>query len=206
MHSSSQNAHAIIHTDSTCRHPHRPHMPSSTQIAHAIIHTGPSSSQTAHAVTRKDRHPHRPHMPSPTQTAHAVIHADRTCRHPHRPHIYYPNRPHLPSSTQNTHAVIHTDVMSLLQKVNTHTDSPDWRVTMFGDRLPRLVSMSCASHARVKGNVEVWRNWNRQYLRKQNQGHHNIDRFEDRGVERRIKRRTFSFKRTRMDRRQSDQR
>ena len=206
MPSSSQTAHAIIHTDCTCRHPHRSHMPSSTQGHHPHKPHMPSPAKTVIHTDRTCRHPHRRHMPSSTQTAHAVIHTDRTsiiqtdrtCRHPHRTHM--------PPSTQTAHAVTHTDVMSLLQKVNTHTDSPDWRVTMFGSRLPRLVSMSCASHARVKGNVEVWRNWSRQYLRKQNQGHHNIDRFEDRGVERRIKRRTFSFERTRMDRRQSDQR
>ena len=182
--SSSQTAHAIILTGRTCHHPHRSHMPLSTQML--------SSKQ---------------HTPSSTQTAHAITHTDRTCHHPHRRHIYYPNRPHMPSLTQTTHAVTHTYVMSLLPKVNTHTDSPDWRVTMFGSRLPRLVSMSCASHARIKGNVEVWRNWSRQYLRKQNQGHLTpFIALRTEAWKEELSVGHFSFERTRMDRRQSDQR
>ena len=80
--------------------------------------------------------------------------------------------------------------------------SPDWNVSMVDTHLGKLW-MYCTEHAGVKGNVraarlagkstltsglllgrsEVLRSL-RHYPRVQSQGHHTIDRLEERGVER----------------------
>ena len=93
--------------------------------------------------------------------------------------------------------------MSLLQKVKSGNGSPDWNVSMVDIHFRKLMSMYCPGHAGVKGNdpadrlagkatltgglrlgrSEVLRSL-RYYLRAQSQGHHTIDRVEERGVER----------------------
>ena len=104
--------------------------------------------------------------------------------------------------SQTTHAIILTDSMSLLQKVKRGIGSPHWNVSMADIHL-RELWVHCPGHAGVKGNdradrlagkaalksglllgrSEVLRSL-RHYLRVQNQGHHTIDRLEERGVER----------------------
>ena len=81
--------------------------------------------------------------------------------------------------------------------------SPDWNVSIVDIHLRKLLWVYCPGHAGVKGNdradrlagkasltnglllgrSEVLRSL-RRYLRAQNQGHHTIDRLEERGVER----------------------
>ena len=93
--------------------------------------------------------------------------------------------------------------MSLLQKVKSGMGSPDWNVSMVDIHLRKLLWVYCPGHAGVKGNdradrlagkatltsglllgrSEVLRSL-RHYLRVQSQGHHTIDRLEERGVER----------------------
>ncbi len=105
--------------------------------------------------------------------------------------------------SQTTHAIILTDSMSLLQKVKSGMGSPDWNVSMVDIHLRKLLWVYCPGHAGVKGNdradrlagkatltsglllgrSEVLRSL-RHYLRAQSQGHHTIDRLEERGVER----------------------
>ena len=90
--------------------------------------------------------------------------------------------------------------------------SPDWNVSMVDIHLRKLLWVYCPGHAGVKGTdradrpagkatlpsglllgrSEVLRNL-RHYLRAQSQGHHTIDRLEERGVERGSARR-FSLK------------
>ena len=106
--------------------------------------------------------------------------------------------------SQASHAIILTDSMSLLQKGKSGTGSPDWPVSMFDIHLRRILWMYCPGHAGVKGNnradrlagkttttvglrlgrSEVLRSL-RHYLWAQSQGHHTIDRLEERGIERR---------------------
>ena len=81
--------------------------------------------------------------------------------------------------------------------------NPDWNVSTVDIHLRKLLGVYCPGHARVKGNdradtlvgkaihtsdmllgrSEVLRNL-RHYLRAQSQGHHTMDRLEERGVER----------------------
>ena len=81
--------------------------------------------------------------------------------------------------------------------------SPEWYVSIVDIHLRKLLWVYCPEHARVKGNdradrlagkatitsglllgrYEVLRSL-RHYLRVQSQGHHTIDRLEDRGVKR----------------------
>ena len=81
--------------------------------------------------------------------------------------------------------------------------NPDWNVSLVNNHLRKLLWVYCPGHAGVKGNdradrlagkatltsglllgrSEVLRSL-RRYLRAQNQGHHTIDRLEERGVER----------------------
>ena len=101
--------------------------------------------------------------------------------------------------------------------------SPDCSVLMVNIHLRILLWVYCPGHARVKGNdradrlagkatltsglllgrSEVLRSL-RHYLLAQSQGHHTIDRLEERGVERGSARRS-SFDRTREGHRQSDE-
>ena len=105
--------------------------------------------------------------------------------------------------SHTTHDIILTDSMSLLQKVKSGMGSPDRNVSMVDIHLRKLHWMYCPGHAGVKGNnradrlaskatltsglllerFEVLRSL-RHYLRAQSQGHHTIDRLEERGVER----------------------
>ena len=91
----------------------------------------------------------------------------------------------------------------MLQKVKRGIGSPDWNVLMVDIRLRKLLWVYCPGHAGVKendradrlavkatltsglllGRSEVVRRL-RHYLRAQSQGHHTIDRLEERGVER----------------------
>ena len=100
-------------------------------------------------------------------------------------------------------AILLTDSMRWLQKVKSGMGSPDWNVPMVDIHLRKLLWMYCPGHAGVKGNdradrlagkatltsglflgsFEVLRSL-RHYLRAQSQGHHTIDRLEERGVER----------------------
>ena len=93
--------------------------------------------------------------------------------------------------------------MNLLQKVKNGMGSPEWNVLMVDIHLRKLLWVYCPGHARVKGNdradtlvgkaihtsdmllgrSEVLRNL-RHYLQAGGQGHHAIDRLEQRGVER----------------------
>ena len=80
--------------------------------------------------------------------------------------------------------------------------SPDWNVTMVEIHLRKLLSVYCPGHAGVKENDRAVRLEGkatltsglllgrsmalrslRHYLRAQIQGHHSIDRLEERGVE-----------------------
>ena len=104
--------------------------------------------------------------------------------------------------SQTTHAIILTDSMSLLKKVKNGMGSPHWNLSMVYIHLRKLIR-NCPGHAGVNGNdqadrladkatltngmllgrSEVLRSL-RHYLRAQSQGHHTIDRLEERGVER----------------------
>ena len=99
--------------------------------------------------------------------------------------------------SQTTHAILLTDSMSLVQKMKSGMGSPDRKP------LQKVLWVYCPGHGRVKGNdqadrlagkanltsglllgrSEVLRSL-RHYLRAQSQGHHSIDRLEERGVER----------------------
>ena len=93
---------------------------------------------------------------------------------------------------------------ALLQKVKSGMEiSPGWNVSMVDIHLRKLPWVYCPGHAGVKGNdradrlagkaalksglllgsSEVLRSL-RHYLRAQSQGHHTIDRLEERGEER----------------------
>ena len=113
--------------------------------------------------------------------------------------------------------------MSLLQKVKSGLGSPDWNVSMVDIHLRKLLWVYCPGHAGVKGNdradrlagkatltsgllvgrTEVLRSL-RHYLRAQSQGHHTVDRLEERGVERGSARRSSLKGRERESHRQSD--
>ena len=102
---------------------------------------------------------------------------------------------------QSTHAIILTDSMSLLQT--------DWDVSMVDIHLRKLLWVYCPGQAGVKGNdradrlegkatittglrlggSEVLRSLS-HYLRAQSQGHHTVDRLEERGVDIGIARRS----------------
>ena len=105
--------------------------------------------------------------------------------------------------------------MGLLQKVNSGMGSPDWHVSMFDIHFRKILWVYCPGHAGAKGNdradrlagkaaikvglhlgsSEALRNL-RHYMRTQSQGHHTIDRPEERGVRRKRKRSTVSPERT----------
>ena len=92
--------------------------------------------------------------------------------------------------------------MSLLQQVKSGMGSADWNVSTVDIHLRKLLWVYCPGHAGVKGNSradrlagkasltnglflgrsEVLRSL-RRYLPQQSQGHHTIDRLEERGVE-----------------------
>ena len=95
--------------------------------------------------------------------------------------------------------IVLTDSMSLLQKVKTGKGSPGWNVLM----VEKCVCVYCPGHAGVKGNdradrlagkatlttglclggrFEVLRSL-RHYMRVQRQGHHTIDRLEERDIQ-----------------------
>ena len=100
--------------------------------------------------------------------------------------------------------------MSLLQKVKSGMGSPEWNVSIVDTHLRKLMWVNCRPGlAGVKendradglackatltsglllGGSEVLRSL-RHYLRTQSQGHHTIDRLEERGVERESARRS----------------
>ena len=101
--------------------------------------------------------------------------------------------------------------------------SRDWNVSMFHIHLRKLLWLYCPGHAGVKGNdradrlagnatltsglllerSDVMRSL-KHYLWAQSQGHHSIDRLEERGVESGSARRS-SFERKREGHRQSDE-
>ena len=98
------------------------------------------------------------------------------------------------------------------KKVESGMGSPDWNVSMVDIDFRKLLWVYCPGHAGVKGNdradrlagkatltsvlllerSEVSRSL-RHYLRAQSQGHHTIDRLEERGVDMQ----TFFLERTR---------
>ena len=102
-----------------------------------------------------------------------------------------------------THAIILTDSVSLPQKVKSAMESPDRNVSMVDIHLRKLLWVYCPGYAGVTGNdradrlagkatltsglllgrPEALRSL-RHCLRAQSQGHHTIDRLEERGVER----------------------
>ena len=107
------------------------------------------------------------------------------------------------NDSQTTHAIILTYPMSLLQQVKSGMGSPDWNVSMVNIHLQKLLWVYCPGHAGVKGNDRTDRlvgkatltsglllgrsevlSSLRHYLRAQSQGHHTINRLEERGVER----------------------
>ena len=106
----------------------------------------------------------------------------------------------LPQDSQASHATTLTDSMSLrLKKVKCGMESPVWNVSVVDIHLRKLLWVYCPGHAEVTGNdrqvgkttiasglhlgrSEVLRSL-RHYMRAQNQGHHTIDRLEERGVE-----------------------
>ena len=100
--------------------------------------------------------------------------------------------------SQITHAIILIDSMSLLQKVKGGMGSHDWNVSMVDIHLLKLLWVYCPGHAGVKGNDPADRLMGKAtltsglFLRRSeelltlpaSQGHHAIDRLEERGVER----------------------
>ena len=104
--------------------------------------------------------------------------------------------------SQPTHAISLTDSVSLLQKVKSGMGNPDWNVSMVDIRLGKLLWVNCPGDAGLKendradklegkatltsglllGRSEVLRSL-RHYLLSQSQGHHTIDRPEEKGVE-----------------------
>ena len=104
---------------------------------------------------------------------------------------------------QTTHAIILTDATSLLQKVKSGMENPDWNASVVDIHFRKLLWVYCTGQAGVKGNdradrpagkatptsglllgrSEVLRSL-KHYLRTQSQGHHTIDRLEERGVKR----------------------
>ena len=105
--------------------------------------------------------------------------------------------------SQTIHAIILTDSMSLLQKMKSGMGSPDWNVSVVDIHVQTLLWVYCPGHAGVKGNSRTERLGGkatltsglllgrsevlkslRHHLRAQSQGHHAIDRLEERGVER----------------------
>ena len=110
----------------------------------------------------------------------------------------------LRGDSQTTHAVILADSTILKQTVKSGMGSPDWNVSMVDIHPRKLLLVYCPGHAGVKknyrapytlageatltgglllGRSEVLRSL-RYYQRAQSQGHHTIDRLEERGVER----------------------
>ena len=92
--------------------------------------------------------------------------------------------------------------MSVLQKVKSETESPDWNVSIADIHLRKLLWVYCPGHAGVKGNDRAERLAGRttitsglrletsvvlrslrHYLPAQSHGHHTIDHLEERGVE-----------------------
>ena len=103
-------------------------------------------------------------------------------------------RPHMPSSSQPS--------MRLLHKVKIGMGCPEWNVPMVdiylrklweycpghagvtgNDRVDRLAGKAAVTSGLLLGRSEVLRSL-RHYPRAQSQGHHSIDRLEERGVER----------------------
>ena len=97
--------------------------------------------------------------------------------------------------SQTKHAIILTVSMSLLQKVKSEMESPDWNVPVVNSNLQKLLWGYCLGHAGVKGNDQADRLVDKatltsglllirsevlRSLRAQNQGHHTIDHQEER--------------------------
>ena len=111
--------------------------------------------------------------------------------------------------TRTTHAIILTDSLSRLQKVKNGMGSLNWSMSMVDIHLRKLLWVYCPGQAGVKGNdgedrlagkatltsvlllgrSEVLRSL-RYNLRAQSQGHHTVDRLEERGVDIGIARRS----------------
>ena len=105
--------------------------------------------------------------------------------------------------TVRPHAIILTYSMSLLQQVKSGMGSPDWNVSMVNIHLQKLLWVYYPGHGGVKGNERAERLAGkatltrgllqgrsemlrilRHYLWAQSQGHHTVDRVEEKGVER----------------------
>ena len=119
--------------------------------------------------------------------------------------------------SQTIHAIIRTGSMSLQQKVKI--GKPKLHVSMVDNHARKLLRVYCPGHAGVKGNDRADRLAGkatltdslllgrskllrslRPYLRAQSQGHHAVDRLEERSLER------GSFlERTREGHRQADE-
>ena len=110
--------------------------------------------------------------------------------------------PHILSSSQAVNELA-------AEKEKSGMGSPDWNVSMVDIHFRKLLRVYCPGHVGVKGNdradglegkatptsglllgrSEVLRSL-RHYMRARSQGHHTIDRLEERGVERRSARRS----------------
>ena len=105
--------------------------------------------------------------------------------------------------SRTAHAIILTDSMSLLQNAKRGIGSPDGKCrhppsktpvwvlpgVKGNDRADRLAGKAALTSELLLGRFEVLRNL-RHYLRAQKQGHHTIDRLEERGLERGTARRS----------------
>ena len=105
----------------------------------------------------------------------------------------------LGGDNQTTHAINLTYSMSLLQKVKSGMESPDWNVSMVNIHLRKLLRVYCPGHTGMKGNdradrlvekaamieglrlegSEMLRSF-RHYLRAESRGHHTIDHLQER--------------------------
>ena len=105
--------------------------------------------------------------------------------------------------SRTTHAIILTDSKSSLQKVKSGKGSPDWNASMVDIHLQKLLWVYCSGHVGMQRNDRAHRLAGKatltsglllgrsdvlrsliHYVRAQSQGHHTIDRLEERGAER----------------------
>ena len=124
----------------------------------------------------------------------------RKWKQPHMLSTWLPRevtaRPHMLSASQ-----VHC--MSLMQRVKSGMESPDWQVSMFDIHLQRFLQMFCAGRAEDGGNDQVDRLAGkaaitghlhlrrcevsrslRHYLQAWCQGHHTTDHLEETGIQR----------------------
>ena len=103
--------------------------------------------------------------------------------------------------SRTPHAILLTDSMSMLQNVEReaetgmcqwststfetsfgYTSCPEYAGMKANDRTDRMASKATPTSGSLVGRAEVLRSL-RHYLQAQSQGHHSIDRLEERGVE-----------------------